>query len=113
MPWREPSTAPFTRIGIVTQVPPESGVFGVVDGDVCIYVGHSWNLRGRLLDLANAVIPREGLTVTWERCPESECLARHQSLEQELMTELAGEPLDRLPGIHLRPTYTRRSPEPL
>jgi hypothetical protein len=102
MPWREPSTVPFTRIGIVSQVPPEAGVFGIIEGEVCLYVGDTWNLRGRLLELANVVENQEGLSVVWERCPESECTDRRLTLEKELNTAPVDEPLKRLPGIHLR-----------
>ena len=109
MPWREPNTAPFTRIGIVSHVPPDAGVFGIVDGDVCLYVGDSWNLRGRLLELANVVAEPDGLSIVWERCPENECVARRETLERELAPDPPDEVVQRLPGIRLRPENLRRS----
>ena len=109
MPWREPNTVPFTRIGIVSQVPPESGVFGITEGEVYLYVGESWNLRARLLELANVVTQPDGLAIVWERCPEADCAGRRSDLEQELTPEAFDEPVERLPGIHLRPEPLRRS----
>lgn len=103
MPWREPGSVPFTRIGIVSNVPPEAGVFGVMHGQVCLYLGDTWNLRARLLELANAIPHTEGLTLVWERCPEPDCATRRNALEQELAVGTSPELPDRFPGLHLRP----------
>ena len=103
MPWREPNTVPFTRIGIVSHVPPEAGVFGIIDGDVYLYLGDSWNLRGRLLELANLVSASEQLTIIWEQCPEAECMDRRVALTRELAPTPPDEAMKRFPGIQLRP----------
>lgn len=109
MPWREPQTAPFTRIGIVSHVPPESGVFGICEGELYIYIGSTWNLRGRLLELANLVDRPDGLSIVWEICPEPDCAVRRGTLEKELTSESLEDPGHRLPGIHLRPEPIRDS----
>jgi hypothetical protein len=109
MPWRQPSIVPFTRIGIVCHVPSNSGVFGIFDRDVCLYVGDTWNLRGRLLELANALAEPEGLSIVWENCAEDECAARRCALEQELLTTTSDESARRLPGIQLRSEPLRRT----
>ena len=109
MCWRDLSAAPFTRMGIVCHVPPEPGVFGIVEADICLYVSDTWNLRARLLELANVVADPAGLSVVWEQCPESECASRRLSLEQEIMKESPEQAAKRLPGIHLRPELLRRT----
>jgi hypothetical protein len=93
----------------VSHVPPDSGVFGIMERDVCVYIGSSWNLRGRLLELANLVAEPEGLSIIWVPCPESESAARCQALELELLTEPDNNAIERFPGIHLRPEPLRRS----
>lgn len=101
MPWCEPSTVPFTRIDIVCHVPAAPGVFGILENGVCLYVGDTWNLRGRLLELANLISDQEALTIVWEKCPESQCGGRRLTLENELLSEpeLISQ---RFPGIQLR-----------
>lgn len=101
MPWREPQTAPFTRIGIVSLVPSESGVFGLFSGDSCLLVAESWNLKARLLDLINTVSEPAELTIVFELCPETEAEARRNELQRDLLA-LPSEPVasgKRLPGI--------------
>lgn len=107
MPWREPSTAPFTRIGIVCNVPPGSGVFGIIEGDTCVYLGETWNLRNRLLDIVNVIVESDKFSIIWEECPEALCASRRQTLEQELLPP-TDPAVPKLPGIHLRPEIQRR-----
>lgn len=92
MAWRSPQTVPFTRIGIVSQVPSESGVFGLVSGDACLLVAESWNLKARLLDLINILAGPVELSVVFELCPESEAEARCQELHKELMISAENQP---------------------
>jgi len=101
MPWRSPQSAPFTRIGIVSQVPSESGVFGLVAGDTWLLVAESWNLKARLLDLINTLSAPVELTVVYELCPEAEAEVRCGELARQLVVsrEQPAAPAERPPGI--------------
>ena len=113
MPWRDARSVPFTRLGVVSQVPSEAGVFAIMDGGDCLLVSDSWNLKARLLDLINVLSGEENLTVTWESCAEGECENRVRQLTQDLFSRL--EDVDstvtsrQLPGIQLREILSRRS----
>jgi hypothetical protein len=90
-------------------VPPDSGVFGIVEGEACLYIGDTWNLRGRLLELANHIPEPDSLSIIWEQCPEAECATRRHALEAELIHQTTEDPARRLPGIQLRPEPLRRT----
>jgi hypothetical protein len=107
MPWRESQEVPFTRIDIVSAIPADPGVYAVMEGENCLLVGETWNLKGKLLELANAINGSEGLTLVFELCDEdSSRVLRRQELTRELIPDLE-PPLDshdelvpkRLPGI--------------
>lgn len=85
MPWLEPTSVAFSRIGIVSRVPSESGVYAISDGNCCIFVGETWNLKARLLELANVLTDSGTLTVTYELCSEEQRTARKQALTSELL----------------------------
>jgi hypothetical protein len=104
MPWREPQSAPFTRIGIVSQVPSESGVFGLFSGNTCLLIAESWNLRARLLDLINTITEPVELTAVFELCPEAEAEPRRDELRREFLAPRRvpapeSETDKKLPGI--------------
>jgi hypothetical protein len=106
VPWREPQIVPFTRLDIAAQVASESGIFAVLEGDRCLMVGSAWNLKARLLEMANVVREGQELTVVIERCSEQESETRRLQLTLELIPEdasatEAGKPL---PGISFRET---------
>ena len=97
MPWRDAQSVPFTRVQISAHVPASSGVYGILDGDDCLHVGESWNLRGRLLDLAGALSDSTmSLTLVFELCPDEERKHRQQALEAELVRR--GNDIDRVDG---------------
>ncbi len=101
MPWRNAQSVPFTRIGIVSQVPSESGVFALIAGDAYVLVAESWNLKARLLDLINTLTLPVEMTVLYELCPEADAEARKLELRKEFMPseESAPAPSGRPPGI--------------
>lgn len=85
MSWRNPQHLPFTRLDIAAALPSESGVYSVFDGEYCLMVGEAWNLKARLLELANVLSDLDELTIIYELCPETERPDRYG----ELMTALA------------------------
>ena len=111
MPWRDARTVPFTRLGVVSQVPSESGVFAIMDGGICLLIGETWNLKARLLELINVLSGEEELTVTWECCDDGEREKRRHQLASEI-THKNDEPDNgskrHLPGIQLRDLAHRR-----
>lgn len=111
MPWHDSHTAPFTRLGIVSTVPSASGVFGIMQGPVCLLVGESWNLKARLLDLVNATDSTDNLGVTYELCHEDHRAGRMNELNRELTlsAEAVMAPHRKLPGICGQGSDIRRS----
>jgi hypothetical protein len=85
MPWRDARTIPLTRIDIVSQVPSESGVYGILDGAVCLLVGEAWNLKARLLEFMNVLHEVGELSVIYELCREEERAIRKETLAVELI----------------------------
>jgi hypothetical protein len=100
MPWREAHSIPFTRIEIVAHVPSSSGIFAIFDEQqICMLLGASWNLKARLLELAN-VLTSQVLSITYEVCPDGECSVRREELHRELRhMSPASVPDKKLPGI--------------
>jgi hypothetical protein len=104
MSWRDSKSVSFTRLDIVAHVPSESGVYAILDGDCCMHVGDSWNLKARLLEVANVIADSGRLTVMYELCPEDQLALRRSVLSAELLRK-AGESeqnLNPLPGLWLR-----------
>lgn len=101
MPWRDPKTVPLTRIDVVSRVPSDSGVYAILDDEVCVLVGEAWNLKGRLLELLNVLQDIGEFRVTYELCPEDERISRKEAIGAELLrTAPPGELRSRdLPGI--------------
>jgi hypothetical protein len=91
MPWRNPLSLPFTHLQISARVPATSGVYGIVADGECLLIGETWNLRGRLLELAVALsdYPKP-LMLVIETCAEEECSERQQVLHRELIREPEG-----------------------
>jgi hypothetical protein len=87
MMWHDAITIPFTRIEIVSRVPANPGVYAVMSGETCLLVGDSWNLRARLLELANALTSdgSQSITITFEYCDNDSLSDRRQELEQQLL----------------------------
>lgn len=83
MPWRDPRTVPFSRIGVVSSVPSDSGVFAILSGEAYVLVSDSWNLKARLLDLISVLNAPEHLSVKYELCPEAERPSRLEILQRE------------------------------
>ncbi|HYP14242.1 MAG TPA: hypothetical protein VEQ63_09985 [Bryobacteraceae bacterium] len=106
MPWREPNAVPFTRIGIVSQVPSEAGVYAISDGPSCIFVGESWNLKARLLELANVLTDISHLTIMYELCSEDQLGARKRELTAELLEKAGTRPPSAIPGLLLRSGFS-------
>jgi hypothetical protein len=104
MPWRDPKSVSFTRLDIVAHVPSESGVYAIVDGDCCVHVGESWNLKARLLELANILSEGRQFTIVYEACPEEQRSIRRKAVSAKLLGRDA-EPdskMNPLPGLSLR-----------
>jgi hypothetical protein len=103
MPWRNEVSLPFTRIEIVSRVPSESGVYGILDGDACVFVGESWNLKARLLELASALSDVGHLRIVYELCEDEQRCDRKVALSVELIGERADElvPVPSVPGLLL------------
>ena len=101
MPWHEATSIPFTHIDIVAYMPSESGVYGIVEGDCCIFVGESWNLKARLLELAAALSDISHLTITYELCKDEDRIERKNTLVAELVGDRSEKPvaLMGVPGI--------------
>jgi excinuclease UvrABC nuclease subunit len=103
MPWLEPISLPFTHIDIAARVPSESGVYGIVDGHNCVFVGEAWNLKARLLEHAAVLSDVNHLTIIYELSPDDERVARKTVLAAELTINRSEKPvpLPALPGINL------------
>jgi len=101
MLWRDPHDLPLTRIEIVAHIPSESGVYAIMDGDVCLFVGEAWNLKARLLELMNIIKEVGEFHVTYELCPEEERLAIKEKLASALLKSAppVEMPARELPGI--------------
>jgi hypothetical protein len=101
MPWRNSNSIPFTRIHIAASVPSESGVYGILDSKCCVFIGDSWNLKARLLDLANVLTDMAGLTIVYELCDDDARSVRKQELTAEFLHPSSEQslPLPHLPGI--------------
>ncbi|HYP09455.1 MAG TPA: hypothetical protein VER03_24740, partial [Bryobacteraceae bacterium] len=101
MPWRDPKTVPLTRISVVSQVPSESGVYAILDGDVYLLVGEAWNLKARLLELMNVLQDIGEFQVIYELCAEDQRLARKDEIGAAFLR--AAPPMElpsrNLPGI--------------
>jgi hypothetical protein len=80
-----------------------------VDGDSCIFVGDSWNLRARLLELAAALVDVSHLTIVYELCPDDDRPARKGALTAELLGNASENhlPLPELPAILISPPFDR------
>ncbi len=82
-------------------MPDSEGIYAIFDGDICLLVGESWNLKGRLLELMNILQDIGEFQVNYELCLDEERLAR----KDHLATELRGSsgtvdlPSRDLPGI--------------
>lgn len=109
MPWLQPSSVPFNRLHIVATVPSESGVYGIFDAEVCVFVGESWNLKARLLELASVLTEIGHLTVRYELCAEEIRAARTADLRAELMPEVEARSVTppALPGLSFQSRSTR------
>jgi hypothetical protein len=99
MSWRDSITIPFTRIEVVSRVPALPGVYAVMDGETCLMVGDAWNLRARLLGLANALTAHDShsIFITFEACENDLLSSRKLELEQHLLAEAPPT----LPGLRL------------
>lgn len=103
MPWRQPKSIPFTRIDIVSTVPAHAGVYGIMDANSCVFVGESWNLRARLLELANALSEAHDLSIVYEICGDDERFSRKAAILAELIPDNPPPalPVRDLPGLYL------------
>ena len=100
MPWHHSQTVPFSRIGVVSSVPSEGGVFGILSGDAYLLISESWNLKARLLDLISILKGPENLDVIYELCPEADRQKRAETLMQESLKRQPGTASNgALPGI--------------
>jgi hypothetical protein len=88
MPWHDPQSVAFTRLEIAGRVPSASAVFGVLEGESCRYVGNTWNLKARLLELANLLPFHDNLRIVFELCPDAELAARSAELSAEFTSDL-------------------------
>lgn len=85
MPWRDSQTVPLTRIDIVSQVPSESGVYAIADGDIPLLVGEAWNLKARLLEIMSLLEEISDFRVTYELCPEEQRAIRKQEISAAIL----------------------------
>jgi|SRR4051812_43192916 len=101
MPWRDARDVQFSRIGVVSTVPSEGGVFGVRSEDRFVLISETWNLKARLLELINALGAPENLSVVYELCPEAERSSRVELLTRESLEQQdsPGHPARGLPGL--------------
>jgi hypothetical protein len=107
--WDNAKTIAFTRLEIVARVPSVSGVFAIMDGQRCLLVADTWNLKARLLDLANVLDGQEELSILYETCPDEERDSRKSAVMRELALVRTEEPHPErmLPGLKLRDTLPR------
>jgi len=101
MPWRDPQSIPLTRIDIVSQIPSESSIYAIYDGEICLLVGEAWNLKARLLELMNVLQDVGEFRVVYELCPEEERPGRKEKLAGILLRTPPPSDLQarELPGI--------------
>lgn len=86
MPWHNPKCSELSQHEIATVVPAASGVYGIVEGDRYLFIGDSWNLQSRLMDLAS-VLGRElgPVSIIFETCSDAERPARRNDLSNEFV----------------------------
>jgi hypothetical protein len=101
MPWRDSKTVKLTRIDVVSQIPSDSGVYAILEADVCLLVGEAWNLKARLLEMMNVLQDVGEFQVVYELCPEAERVARKNQLGAMLIRSTRAEEVrsHELPGI--------------
>lgn len=105
MLWENSQSVSFTRLDIVSRVPSAPGVFAVMDGDLCLLVSESWNLKARLLDLVNVLDGHTNLSIRFELCPDEERERRKSAVIAALGQTAAGDPV--LPGLSVREILQR------
>jgi hypothetical protein len=90
MPWHNATTIDFSRIAIAAYVPADPGVFALRSGDRYLCLGDSWNLKAKLMEVANIVDDRpEPLSVVFETCEENERFQLRESLTSEFIGEVS------------------------
>jgi hypothetical protein len=108
VPWENAQSVSFTRLEIVSQIPSASGVFAVMDGESCLLIGESWNLKARLLDLANLLDGQTQLSIRFETCPDEERERRKSAVMSEMQLSSEVHRAERvLPGLSLRDEFRR------
>jgi len=99
----------FTRLEIVSSVPSLPGVFAIMDGELCLLVAESWNLKARLLDLANVLDGQTHLSIRFETCADEDRERRKSVVTAALAPKAAGaadsDPV--LPGLSIREALQR------
>src|SRR5438067_13659202 len=86
MPFENQMTLAFSVASVRKNAPPLSGVYGLSSAREWIYVGHSDNIQGELLQhLAEGATARQHPTgFTFELCPPETRVARQDRLVREL-----------------------------
>jgi hypothetical protein len=109
VPWENSQSVPFTRLEVVSRVPSAPGVFAVMDGDSCLLVSESWNLKARLLDLANVLDGQTSLSIFFELCADDQREHRKTQvialLGPDSRDPATADPV--LPGLSVRETLQR------
>jgi hypothetical protein len=103
MPWRDSNSLPFTHVSIVSNVPSAPGVYGILDGDCCVFIGDSWNLKARLLELASILMEVGHLRIIYELCEDDQRSSRKIQLTNEYLSDRSDRtpPVYQFPGISL------------
>ena len=88
MAWRGSQPFCYDLLSIVRDVPAESGVYVILSGDECLYVGESPNIQGELLlevlGIDPRVHPHKPTHYMFEVIP----VATRRARQQELIAEL-------------------------
>jgi hypothetical protein len=94
MPWHNPRCSELSQLEIAADVPAASGVYAIIEGDDYLFVGDSWNLQSRLMDLAIVLGPELGpVSVIYETCSDADRPTRRHSLNQEYVRRRPVTPL--------------------
>ena len=94
MPWHNPKLSELSQFDIANEVPAASGVYGIVEGDQYLFIGDSWNLQSRLMDLAIVLGPELGpVSVIYETCSDAERPLRKSVLAEEFVHRRGSAPL--------------------
>ena len=87
MPFDQITPRPFTAEGVRTYAPQAAGVYGISNARQWIYIGHSGNIQGALLDCfqdpGSPLMKKQPRGFVFEVCGEARWTTRENRLVLE------------------------------